>query len=134
MLAKQYIDFEGNIKPERIEDLYADYPETVAGLKPNKVIDGNKKKNYVKVRKDKFADISKLWKKINQKYYLKFEDIPEEELSEALYEVLKEDIYRDTTIDVKTRRTESVDGEIVLRDRVANYYFVEDNVAYGDFL
>ena len=134
MLAKQYIDFEGNIQLEKIDDLYADYPEAVANLRPNKIIDGNKKKNFVKVRKDKFADISKLWKFINQKYYLKFEDIPEEELSEALYEVLKEDVYRDTTIDVKTRRTESVDGEIVLRDRVANYYFVEDKVAYGDFL
>lgn len=134
MLSKGYIDFEGNIEPDKIDELYADYPEAVANLKPNKVIDGNKKKNFVKVRKDKFADISKLWKAINQKYYLKFEEIPEEELSEALYDILKADIYRDTTIDVKTKRTESVDGEIVLRESVSNYYVVEDKVAYGDFL
>ena len=57
-----------------------------------------------------------------------------EELSEAFYDVLKADIYRDTTIDVVTRRTESVDGEIVLRDRVANYYIVDDKVTYRDFL
>ncbi|MDD7512598.1 MAG: type III restriction-modification system endonuclease [Clostridiales bacterium] len=134
MLMKGYIDFEGNIQTEKIDDLYADYPEAVAGLKPNKVIDGNKKKNFVKVRKDKFNDISKLWKTINQKYYLKFEDIPEEELSKALYDVLNSDIYRDTTIDVKTRRTESVDGKLVLREYVANYYIVDDKIAYGDFL
>lgn len=134
MLTKSYIDIEGNIKPEKIDDLYNDYPEAIANLRPNKVIDGNKKKNFVKVRKERFADISKLWKSINQKYYLKFEDIPEEELSDALYNILEGDVYRDTTIDVKTRRTESVDGEIVLRDRVANYYFAEDKIAYGDFL
>lgn len=134
MLAKGYIDFEGNIQPERIDELYADYPEAVAGLKPNKVVDGNKKKNFVKVRKDKFSGIKRLWTAINKKYYLKIEDIPEEELSEAFYDVLKADIYRDTTIDVITRRTESVDGKIVLRDRVANYYILDDKVTYGDFL
>lgn len=65
---------------------------------------------------------------------MKFEDISEEELSEALYDVLNSDIYIDTTIDVKTKRTESIDGEVVLRDRVANYYLVGDKIAYGDFL
>lgn len=134
MLMKEYIDFEGNIKPEMIDDLYADYPEVVANLRPNKIIDGNKKKNFVKVRKDKFADISKLWKSINQKYYLKFEDISEAELGEALYSILKGDVYRDTTIYVKSRRTESIDGEIVLRERVANHYIIEDKLTYKDFL
>lgn len=134
MLGKGYIDFEGNIQTEKIDELYADYPEAVAGLNPNKVVNGNKKKNFVKVKKEKFADISQLWKTINKKYYLSFEDIPEEELRETLYSALEGDVYRDTTIDVKTRRTESVNGEIVLRDRVANYYFVEDKLVYGDFL
>lgn len=134
LLSKQYIDYEGNIDPLRMDDLYTEYPEVVAGLKPNKIISSDKKKNFVKLRKDKFADIRKLWKAINKKYYLKFENILEEDLSETLYEVLNSDIYRDTTIDVKTRRTESIDGEIVLRDRVANYYFVDDKIAYGDFL
>ncbi|HHX0000078.1 TPA: hypothetical protein ACU1UG_002621 [Staphylococcus aureus] len=91
---KQYIDYDGNIQLEKIDDLYVDYPEAVTGLKPNKVIDGNKKKNFVKIRRDKFDDISNLWKKINRKYYLKFEDISDEELSDAFYNVLKCDIYR----------------------------------------
>ncbi|ARJ50361.1 type III restriction-modification system endonuclease [Staphylococcus lutrae] len=134
LLMKQYIDYDGNIQLEKIDDLYVDYPEAVTGLKPNKVIDGNKKKNFVKVRQDKFDDISDLWKNINRKYYLKFENISDEELSDAFYNVLKSDIYIDTTIDVKTRRTVSKDGEIVLRERVANYYLVDDKVAYRDFL
>lgn len=134
MLLKGYIDFEGNIQADKRDLLYAEYPEAISNLNPNKVVDGNKKKNFVKVRKDKFKDIRDLWKSINQKYYLKFEDIPEEELMDAIYEVLKADIYRDTTIDVKTKTIESVDGKLVARDRVSNYYTVEDNVSYGDFL
>ncbi len=134
MLLKGYIDFEGNIEPTKIDELYREYPEAISNLNPNKVVDGNKKKNFVKVRKDKFKDIRDLWKSINQKYYLKFEDIPEEELMDAIYEVLKADIYRDTTIDVKTKTIESVDGELVSYDRVSNYYTIEDKVSYGDFL
>lgn len=134
MLIKGYIDFEGNIQADKRDELYREYPEAISNLNPNKVVDGNKKKNFVKVRKDKFKDIRDLWKSINQKYYLKFEDIPEEELMDAIYEVLKADIYRDTTIDVKTKTIESVDGKLVARDRVSNYYTVEDNVSYGDFL
>lgn len=134
MLTKGYIDVDGDTWPQKINELYADYPEAVAGLKPNKIIDGNKKKNFVGIRKDKFLDISKLWRAINKKYYLKFEDIPEDELSEAIYEVLKTDIYRDTTVDVKTKKIESIDGNIVSSERVSNYYTVDDKVAYGDFL
>ena len=44
-----------------MDDLYTEYPEVVAGLKPNKIISSDKKKNFVKLRKDKFADIRKLW-------------------------------------------------------------------------
>ena len=71
MLAKGYIDFEGNIEHTKIDELYREYPEAISNLNPNKVVDGNKKKNLVKVRKDKFDDIKDLWKSSNQKYYLK---------------------------------------------------------------
>ena len=134
MLMKGYIDFEGNIQAEKLDDLYEEYPETMAKLKPNKIIDGNKKKNFVKVRKDKFDEIRNLWKAINKKYYLRFEDISEEELSEVIYEVLKTDIYRDTTIDVKSERIGAVDGNIEAHEGVVNYYTVDDKVPYGDFL
>lgn len=134
LLNKKYIDYEGNIDPTKIDDLYNNYPEAISGLEPNKVIDGNKKRNFVKIRKNKFSYLSNLWKTINQKYYLKFEEIPDKELMEALYDILEGEVYRDTTINVKAQRTVSENGEIVLKDRVANYYYVKDKMAYGDFL
>ncbi len=131
---KDYIDFEGNIKPDKSDALYAEFPEVFPNLKPNKVRDNEKKKNYVKVRKDKFSQIRKLWTTINKKYYLRIDDISEEELMDALYTVLEGDVYRDTTIEVKTKRIDSVDGEIKISDRVANNYFVKYKMNYGDFL
>lgn len=134
MINKDYIDFEGNIKPDKRDALYADFPEVFPNLKPNKVRDNEKKKNYVKVRRDKFSQIRKLWTTINKKYYLRIDDISEEELMDALYTVLEGDVYRDTTIEVKTKRIDSVDGEIKISDKVANNYFVKDKMNYGNFL
>ncbi|WP_099321326.1 type III restriction-modification system endonuclease [Anaerococcus sp. Marseille-P3625] len=134
MLMKRFIDFEGNIQPDKIDDLYAQYPEAIASLKPNKIIDGTKKKNFVNLRKDKFSEIKQLWQSINKKYYLKFDDIPEEELIDAIWAVLRADIYSDTTIDVKTKRIESIDGKIAVREKATNYYTIDDKIPYGEFL
>lgn len=134
MLMKRFIDFEGNIQPDKIDDLYARYPEAIASLKPNKIIDGTKKKNFVNLRKDKFSEIKQLWQSINKKYYLKFDDIPEEELIDAIWAVLRADIYSDTTIDVKRKRIESIDGKIAVREKATNYYIIDDKIPYGEFL
>ncbi len=134
MLSKEYIDFEGEINREKLDELYETYPEAVNNLRPNKIVDGNKKKNYVRVRKDKFSDIRNLWNQVNQKYYLKFEDIPENELADALYDILNGDIYRDTIIETKATRTVVENNELTLVERVANQYVVEDFLSYRDFL
>ncbi|MDO4605064.1 MAG: type III restriction-modification system endonuclease [Helcococcus sp.] len=135
MLAKGYIDIEGNVITDKLDDLYTDYPEAISNLKPNKIIDGNKKKNTVKIRKDKFSDISNLWKTINKKYYLKFDNIPEDELISALYSVFEnKEIYQDAMIDVNVQRTESKDNKIIMKNRVADYYVIQDKIKYGEFL
>lgn len=134
MLSKAYINYEGKIRIENIGGLYEDYPEAIQNLEPHKVLDGNKKKNYVRVRKDRFSQIRDLWNKVNRKYYLKFEDIPVEELKDAFLEVLEEDIYRDTIVETKSERTEVEDGKVVMKESVTNYFVTEDKLSYGDFL
>lgn len=134
MLTSGYIDFNGEIQTEKMSQLYEDYPEVINNLKAHKIIDGNKKKNYVGIRKDKFTDIRKLWNKVNQKYYLKFDDIPEEELAGALYNIFSGDIYRDTIIETKTKRTVVKGGEVSLVERIANQQVIENQMPYKDFL
>lgn len=110
--------------------LYEDYPEALAKLKPNKIIDGKKKKNYVKVRRDKFNEIRHLW----EKDCLNFDKMPEEELKAAFVSILHKDIYRDTVISTISNRTKSENGKIVLKNRISNNFVIEYKLYYGDFL
>lgn len=134
MLSKKYINRKGEINLENLSNLYEDYPEAINNLKSNKLIDGNKKKAYVKIRKDKFSEIKSLWKTVNQKYFLKFEEIPENELEDAFYKILEKDIYSDTNIEIISKRTEKEDGQIVLRENMANYFVSGDKLPYNEFL
>ena len=134
MLSKKYINRKGEINLENLSKLYEDYPEAINNLKPNKLIDGNKKKAYVKIRKDKFSEIKSLWKTVNQKYFLKFEEIPENELEDAFYKILEKDIYRDTNVEIISKRTEKEDDRIVLRENMANYFVTNDKLPYNEFL
>lgn len=134
MLSKKYINRKGEINLENLSKLYEDYPEAINNLKPNKLIDGNKKKAYVKIRKDKFSEIKSLWKTVNQKYFLKFEEIPENELEDAFYKILEKDIYRDTNVEIIKKRTEKEDDRIVLRENMANYFVTNDKLPYNEFL
>lgn len=135
MLSKKYINRKGEINLENLSKLYEDYPEAINNLKPNKLIDGNKKKAYVKIRKDKFSEIKSLWKTVNQKYFLKFEEIPENELEDAFYKILEKDIYRDTNVEIIKKRTEKKeDDRFDLKENVANYFVTKDKLPYNEFL
>lgn len=134
MLSKGYVDYKGTINKDKLDDVYSEYPEFFKGLKPDVVRDGTKKKNYVKIRKDKFTDINKLWNIINRKYYLKIDDIKENELIEALINALNKDIYRDTTIDVIKQKSEIVDNEVYMNEYSSDYFIVDGKIAYSDFL
>ena len=134
MLSKKYINRKGEINLENLSKLYEDYPEAINNLKPNKLIDGNKKKAYVKIRKDKFSEIKNLWKTVNQKYFLKFEEIPENELEDAFYKILEKDIYSDTNVEIISKRTKKEDGQIVLMENMAKYFVTKDKLTYNEFL
>ena len=134
MLMKKFINRDGDIIDDNLSDFYEQYPQVISNLEANKVIDGNKKKNYVRIRKDNFSKIRNLWDKVNQKYYLKFEDIPNDDLSYAFYEILKGDIYRDTIIATESKRTEIENDRVVMKEKVANYFVSSDKLPYKDFL
>lgn len=135
MLAKKYIDYNGNIKEEFIGDIYQAYPEIITNLHSNKVLDGNKKKNRVKIKKDKFEKIRNLWEKVNQKYYLKIDDIDDDELKNTFISILSRDIYRDDKVNIIRHYTDkNEDGKTVLRETVEDYFIVDNTLSYSDFL
>lgn len=135
LYSKDYIDIDYNILPKNREELLQKYPEFNIGLKPNKIIDTNKKtKAYVKIRKDKFEKISSLWEAINQKYFISYDKLSDEELYEAVISILKGDIYTTQIISSTRLQTEKSSDGLVLKGKNADSYEVNTNLPYNEFL
>lgn len=135
LLLKDYINTEGNINTENKEKFIAEFPEFNTGLEPNKIINKNKKEQgIVHIRKDKFSKIKELWKKINQKYYLSLDEIPETELYAAIIDILNKDIKEDIIARTIEKRTK-IERDIVEIEEVnAGYFIIKDIIPYGEFL
>lgn len=136
MLANKYINRTGDIFPEKREELFSEYPDLFE-LAPNKVTTTDQKdSNQVHVRKDKFAQLRELWQAINRRYYLKFDEIPEQELEEALYDVLlNDDVYQETVTQAKIKRIENgTDGFHVTEAIGDLVHHIDDRLPYNKFL
>ncbi|MDO5026746.1 MAG: type III restriction-modification system endonuclease [Tissierellia bacterium] len=135
LLSNDYIDMDGNINLKNKDKFIAEYPEFSVGLEQDKVIDKNKKdQGLVHVRKDKFDEIKDLWTKINKKYYLTLDDISEDELYKAALDILKKGIKEDALARTIEKRTEIEKDKLVVKERTAGYFVLDDAIAYGEFL
>ncbi len=135
LLIDGYVDPDGNINLENKDKLIAEYPEFNTGLEQNKVINKNKEeKGVVHIRQDKFSGIKELWRKINQKYYLSLDDISEEELFKAVLGILNEGVREDVIARTIERKTHIENDKLVLREETADYYVIDESIAYGEFL
>lgn len=135
LLQKGYVDTDKNIKEGKYETLVEEYPEFNRGLSTDKVIDLNKNKKYkIRIRQERFEEIKDLWNSINQKYYLKLDEVSEEELLEVSLNILKSDIYKREFLYIDTKRTESADDHIKIRESIDDVYVVENKIPYNEFL
>lgn len=135
LLTNQWIDMNGNILPEKKDELVAKYPEFQVGLSQNKVINRNKKEQgIVHVRKSKFREIRELWQKMNQKYYLSLDDISDDELYEATLSIFRGKVGEEVIARTLEYRTAVEDGKMVLKEGTADYAVMEESMPYGDFL
>lgn len=129
------IDNEYNICDGASERVYELFPEFSKGLQSNKVVNRNKGvKSTVKVRKGNFDKLKDLWEALNQKYYMKFDEISEEELITVIVTILEKDIHRIDTISSVVVRTEIVDGKAQLVRENSAIYEVETQIPYNEFL
>lgn len=129
------IDNEYNICDGANEKIFELFPEFSQGLESNKVVDKNKgDKSTIKVRKGNFDELRVLWESLNQKYYMKFEDISEEELISVILSILEKDIHRIDTISSVVKCTEIVNGRAQLVHKSSATYEVETPIPYNKFL
>ncbi len=135
LLMGGYVDKDLNIKPDKRAEMMERYPEFNTGLQFDKVIDESKgKRGTVKIRPERFNEIRELWSKINQKYYLKLDEISSEELLDCVMNILDKDIYEKQIIYTKEKRTEKGDDKVLLKEKVAGYNVLEDVMPYSEFL
>ena len=98
LLQDGIINPEGEILNE--DKLLEILPELNKGLNKNKVIERNEKDhNTVKVRKEKYEQIKKLWELLNEKYIIKYSEFTDKEIEDALLNILLDGI---NEIDVVT--------------------------------
>lgn len=135
LLANDFMDMDGNIILENKDKFIANYPEFNIGLKPNKIIDKREEKdNYVHIRKDKFYSIKDLWAKINKKYYLRLDDISEEELCKSALAILEKgvkDVVYARTIEQKTAIE---NDKFVVKEKTVGHFVIDETIPYGEFL
>ena len=102
LLQENVINQDGEILNEN--RLLEILPELDKGLHRNKVIDRKEKdNNTIKVSKDKYEQIKKLWELLNEKYIINYSEFETKEIEEALLNILKEGIKTSDVITTERR-------------------------------
>lgn len=101
LLTEEIIDPDGVILDS--DKLFGLCPELNNDLQKNKVINRKEKENnHLKVRKDKYEQIKKLWELLNEKYIINYSEFKDEEIQLALQKILEQGI--DSSDQIKTER------------------------------
>ena len=135
LLQAGLIDTDKNVVPGREDDLYAAYPAfNATGLKPGKIVKGDQKVK-VGVRPERYAELKELWETINAKYYLRLDDLSEEEIDSCVDVVLEAEVYRPLvgrfTQDVIVQGEES---GLEVHTETKSTFDVTETIAYGEWL
>lgn len=138
LLIKEYVDTDKQIKKENKEVFFKEYPEFKQGVQSDKIVDESKNERAtVKIRKDNFNKIRKLWNKVNQKYYLSIEKINNEMLADSFYDIItntEEPVYGSSLIHVKQRDIISKNNEVVYEESIVHSYEANEEMTYKEFL
>ncbi len=135
LIINDFIDMNKNIIEDKRDEFFISYPEFNHRLNTKKVIDKNKlNKNYVNIRKNNFESLKSLWEKINKKYYLKLDNISDDELKEAILSILNSGIYAKEYVSITEKRLHSQNNEISIHDGNINYFTLEEALPYNEFL
>ncbi|WP_164670222.1 type III restriction-modification system endonuclease [Virgibacillus doumboii] len=135
LLTKGYIDINRQVKQDKLTEFLNEYPEVFNKLDDDKVTDRNRDKDRkVKIRQENYWKVKELWEKLNEKYYLYFDQVEDEVLVNIISEVITDKLIdrtaRSTTRDI----LEMVQEEFVftqVTDSVDTFY---DTIPYGKFL
>lgn len=129
------IDRDCNVLEGKEQELLERYPQFNAGkLKPDKVVT-NKEKTKVGIRPGRYAELKDLWEAVNAKYYLRLEDLSEQEITSCIDGILDSGIY---TAQIGRFTQEKIerddDGQLVAKVSTKAVFSIDDTLTYGDWL
>lgn len=135
LIQKQYVlDLDRKLNQEKVMDLFAEYPEfnNVTG----KVKDRNKgSRDMVKIRKAQYEELKELWAQLNRKYIVFYQQGIDEQISEALPELLEKDVFVHQTIQSERQNVTTADGEAVsVQQAGQSYVLAGKEMRYNEFL
>ena len=136
LLSKDYIDTDKNIVTANITEFYENYPKfkPAEGLKSSKVIDRNKKAtNMVKIRAKQYEELKDLWKKINRRYVIFFENELNNKIETDFH--LEKGTFDYVLIESKREALSVTDNEAsIVSEAGAQYFMTGKSIAYNEFL
>lgn len=135
LFQKQYVlDLDRKLNQERVLDFFAEYPEfnNVTG----KVKDRNKgARDMVKIRKAQYDELKELWAQLNRKYIVFYQQGIDEQIAEALPELLEKDVFVHQTIQSKRQKVTAAEGEVLsVQQAGQSYVLAGKEMRYNEFL
>jgi len=137
LVDNDFINDDLVVNTEKRDDLFALYPDLTTGLASGKVVITPPKSQMqdVKIDKNNYAKLKGLWKSLNTKYYITYQPIDENHISEALLNILKESIEKKIEV-VATTQIVAFDllEEATIQEGVQRVYSTEEIMKYNEFI
>lgn len=136
LYVKHYIDRHNHIKPETRDIFFLEYPDFASGLSSGKVKDRNREKpKQIKIRKNVYDEIKRLWETINHRYLLFYDDDLNDEIESVVLAIFeKPGIFTDLVMRSERDVVESSGAEMMMVRETGVQYIIHKTIPYNIFL
>ena len=136
LFCKHFIDRHNHIVAENKTAFFEEYPDFAVGLADGKVKDRNKTSNKpIKIRAGVYNEIKELWEKINQRYFLYYDDELNDMLLSAVVEILEtSDVFSEVILRSEREIVHSDGSEMAVETGTGVQYVISRPIAYNIFL
>lgn len=132
---KGYIDMNRNIRIDKREQLFNEYPEIATGLNLNKVKDVNKQKPVkIKIRAKVYDKLKDLWETLNQNYILVYDKDINNILVKEITSILDNDVFTRTYVKSVRETVDFNEDKANIKEDSSVEEAVDNHLPYGEFL
>ena len=136
LLLKKYVDSTFAIVPQNRVQFFEEYPLFKSGLETSKIKVRNKtSEKPIGIRKARFAEIQELWKILNQRYTIWYDNILDSELEKGLSDILENNsIFTEQVISSQRDIVRSDGKQMMSEVGTGVQYAITNFLPYGQFL